>query len=266
MWAGFEGTLTPDGLAACNAMTGADHPFDRVHGNRWLQQGEAAYGIEPGGFRREDPPRSTRAGDPPTEFLEFAAGVRARWRAEVAWVELHLRAATAAREWRYRRAIRSMGRFLAREGKDTDAARIADELGRRLRRPFPFVRTPGGSWHANEAEREVRWRSCTARSRTGEGRDDGVPGSRRRPTGTIPRRTPWATGPVPRRRWAVQVLFAESSSPLLLGRAPGTTVGPRMARRSWGPACTFVPGRGEAGSAPWQPTQRLMPGADCRLR
>ncbi len=49
-----------------------------------------------------------------------------------------------------------MGRFLGREWSDSDAVRIAKELGQRLETLFTFLRRPGVSWNSNEAEREVR--------------------------------------------------------------------------------------------------------------
>ena len=156
MWAGYQGTLTHDGLDAYNAVKGAGHQMDLVHANRWLQKVEASHGVRPRGFLREEAPTYERAGHPPTEFLRFAAGVRARLRREVRWTERYPEASAAARERRYRRAVRSMGRFLGRRGKDADAVRIADELGQRLGTLFTFVRDPGVSWNSNEAEREVR--------------------------------------------------------------------------------------------------------------
>ena len=156
MWAGYAGTLTHDGLDAYNSVKGAVHQFDLVHGNRWLQKVEASHGIRPRGFLLEEPPTYERAGRPPAEFLRFAAGVRARWRREVEWVERHPKGSIAARERRYRRAVRSMGRFLARGWRDEDVVRISDELRQRLGAQFTFVRIPGVSWNSNEAEREIR--------------------------------------------------------------------------------------------------------------
>lgn len=156
MWAGYQGKLTHDGLDAYNAVTGAEHQMDLVHANRWLQKVEASHGIRPRGLRKEEGPTYLRAGRPPREFLRFAAAVRARLRAEVRWVERYPRASSVARERRYARAVRSMGRFLAREWRDEDAMRIADELGQRLETLFTFVRRPGVSWNSNEVEREVR--------------------------------------------------------------------------------------------------------------
>jgi transposase len=156
MWAGYRGTLTHDGLDAYNAVEAAEHQMDLVHANRWLQKVEASHGIYPRGLLREEAPTYERAGRPPAEFLRFAAGVRARLRAEVQWVERYPKASAAARKRRYRRAVVSMGRFLSRGWKDRDARRIADELGQRLETLFTFVRVPGVSWNSNGAEREVR--------------------------------------------------------------------------------------------------------------
>ncbi|MGI0151522.1 MAG: IS66 family transposase, partial [Thermoplasmata archaeon] len=139
-----------------NSVREAGHQMDLVHANRWLQKVEASHGIRPRGFLKEEGPTFERAGRPPREFLRFAAGVRARLRAEVRWTERYPTASVPTRERRYGRAVRSMGRFLTREWKDPDAARIADELGQRLGTLFTFVRDPGTSWNSNEAEREVR--------------------------------------------------------------------------------------------------------------
>ena len=156
MWTGYRGKLTHDGLDAYNSVKGAGHQMDLVHANRWLQKVEASHGIRPRGFLTEEGPTFEQAGRPPAEFLRFAAGVRARLRREVRWTERYPTASAAARARRYGRAVRSMGRFLAREWRDRDAVRIADELGQRLETPFTFVRDPGVSWNSNEAEREVR--------------------------------------------------------------------------------------------------------------
>ncbi len=156
MWAGYRGQLTHDGLDAYNSVEDAAHQMDLVHANRWLQKVEASHGIRPRGFLKEETPTYERAGRPPAEFLRFAAGVRARLRKEVRWTGRYPKASAASRVRRYRRAVRSMGRFLAREWRDADAVRIADELGQRLETLFTFVRDPGTSWNSNEAEREVR--------------------------------------------------------------------------------------------------------------
>lgn len=156
MWAGYRGTLTHDGLDAYNSVGGADHQMDLVHANRWLQKVEASHGVRPRGLLKEEAPTYERAGRPPAEFLRFTAGVRARLRKEVRWTERYPKASAAARVRRYRRAVRSMGRFLAQGWRDPDAVRIADELGQRLETLFTFVRDPGTSWNSNEAEREVR--------------------------------------------------------------------------------------------------------------
>ncbi|MGI0129249.1 MAG: IS66 family transposase [Thermoplasmata archaeon] len=156
MWDGYRGKLTHDGLDAYNSVREAGHQMDLVHANRWLQKVEASHGIRPRGFLKEEGPTFERAGRPPKEFLRFAVGVRARLRAEVRWTERYPTASVPTRERRCGRAVRSMGRFLTREWKDKDAARIADELGQRLGTLFTFVRDPGTSWNSNEAEREVR--------------------------------------------------------------------------------------------------------------
>ncbi len=156
MWAGYRGKLTHDGLDAYNSVREAGHQMDLVHANRWLQKVEASHGIRPRGLLKKEEPTYLRAGRPPEEFLRFAAGVRARLRKEVRWTERYPKASGAARARRYRRAVRSMGRFLTRAWRDPDAVRIADELGQRLETLFTFVRDPGTSWNSNEAEREVR--------------------------------------------------------------------------------------------------------------
>jgi transposase len=156
MWAGYRGTLTHDGLASYNSVEGAIHQMDLVHVNRWLQKVEASHGIRARGLLKEEPPTFERAGRPPREFLEFAAGIRSHLAAEVRWVEAHLRAAGPARGARYREAMASMEGFLARNWSDPDAARIAGELEQRLETLFTFVRIPGVSWNSNEAEREIR--------------------------------------------------------------------------------------------------------------
>ena len=156
MWAGYRVQLTHDGLDAYNSVKEAGHQMDLVHATRWLQKVEASHGIRPRGFLKGEGPTYERAGRPPAEFLRFAAGVRARLRREVRWTERYPTASAAVRPRRYGRAVGSMGRFLAREWRDRDAVRIADELGQRLEALFTFVRDPGMSWNSNEAEREMR--------------------------------------------------------------------------------------------------------------
>jgi transposase len=156
MWAGYRGQLTHDGLDSYNSVVGAEHQFDLVHGNRWLQKVEASHSIRPRGLLKEERPTFLSAGRPPREFLTFAVGVRARLRAEVRWTERYPNASLTARERWYGRAVRSMDRFLSREWRDPDAVRSAKELNQRLGTLFPFVRDPGTSWNSNEAEREVR--------------------------------------------------------------------------------------------------------------
>ena len=156
VWAGYRGTLTHDGLQSYNAAKEAVHQMDLVHINRWIQKCEVGRGIEPRGFLREEPPKFTRAGRPPKEFLAFAAGVRKRLAAEVRWVEGHPKATLERRARRYAKAVRSMGRFLARPWKDEDAVHLAKEIGHRLGMLFTFVRIPGTPWNSNGVEGEMR--------------------------------------------------------------------------------------------------------------
>ncbi|EQD36285.1 transposase IS66, partial [mine drainage metagenome] len=156
MWAGYQGTLTHDGLDSYNGVTEAVHQMDLVHVNRWLQKVEASHGIETRGLLSRRGPTFRRAGRPPKEFLTFAAGIRDRLAAEVRWVEGHPEALERVRSRRYGKAVRSMARFLSRRWRDEDVVRIVGELRQRLDRLFTFVRIPGVSWNSNEAEREVR--------------------------------------------------------------------------------------------------------------
>ena len=156
MWAGYRGTFTHDGLDSYRSVSDAEHQMDLVHVNRWLQTVEARHGIRPRGFLKVEPPTFERAGRPPKEFLEFAAGVRERLRKEVRWVERHPEASLSSRERRYRRAVESMEEFLELPWQDEDAARLVKEIGQRVEWLYTFVRIPGTSWNSNEAEREVR--------------------------------------------------------------------------------------------------------------
>ena len=156
MWAGYRGTFTHDGLGSYNSVTEADHQMDLVHVNRWFQAVEARHGIRPRGFLKKEAPTFERAGRPPREFLEFAAGVRARLRAEVQWVERHPEASSAARDRRYRRAVGSMEEFVELPWQDEDVTRLVGEIGQRIDWLYTFVRIPGTPWNSNEAEREVR--------------------------------------------------------------------------------------------------------------
>jgi hypothetical protein len=117
---------------------------------------EAAHGIEVRGFLEDKPPRFTRAGRPPREFLKFAARVRARLGQEVRWGEAHPDASVRRRERRYDRAVRSMARFLARPWKDEDTVRISGTMRKGLGTIFTFVRFPGVPWSSNGAERELK--------------------------------------------------------------------------------------------------------------
>ncbi|EQD75270.1 transposase, partial [mine drainage metagenome] len=78
MWAGYQGTLTHDGLDSYNGVTEAVHQMDLVHVNRWLHKVEASHGIETRGLLSGRGPKFRRAGRPPKEFLSFAAGIRDR--------------------------------------------------------------------------------------------------------------------------------------------------------------------------------------------
>ena len=89
MSAGYQGTLTHDGLDSYNSVAKAEHQMDLVHENRWLQKVEASHGIETRGLLSRRGPKFRRAGRPPKEFLAFAAGIRGRLAAEVRWVERH---------------------------------------------------------------------------------------------------------------------------------------------------------------------------------
>ncbi len=156
-WAGYTGPLTHDGLASYHGVDEAVvHQWCLVHLNRELQKVEAAHGIEVRGFLEEKPPKFTRAGRPPREFLKFAAGVRARLRKEVRWVEEHPNATARRRQRRYYRAVRSMARFLARRWRDEDAVRIAGTMKKGLETIFTFVRIPGVPYTSNGAERELK--------------------------------------------------------------------------------------------------------------
>jgi hypothetical protein len=85
MWAGYRGKLTHDGPDSYNSLVEAEHRFDLVYGNRWLQKVEASHGIRTRGFLNEEGSTYLPAGRPPREFLVFAAGVRVRLRKEVRW-------------------------------------------------------------------------------------------------------------------------------------------------------------------------------------
>ncbi|MHB1887112.1 MAG: IS66 family transposase [Acidimicrobiales bacterium] len=155
-WGAYEGTLTRDGLASYNAVKSATQQACLVHLNRELQKVEAHHGIEVRGLLSERPPKFTRAGRPPREFLQFAAGMRGRFRKEVRWVERHPEASRLVRGRRYAKALRSMDRFLARRWRDRDVVRIRDTMREWRDRLFTFVRLPGVPWNSNGAEREVK--------------------------------------------------------------------------------------------------------------
>ncbi len=157
MWAGYTDTLTHDGLASYHGVDEAVvHQWCLVHLNRELQKVETAHGIEVRGFMEERPPKFTRAGRPPREFLKFATGVRVRLSKGVCWVEAHPEASLRQRERRYRRALRSMARFLMRPWKDTDAVLISGTMRKDLETIFTFVRVPGVPWSSNGADRELK--------------------------------------------------------------------------------------------------------------
>ncbi|MGI0150367.1 MAG: IS66 family transposase [Thermoplasmata archaeon] len=155
-WGGYSGTLTHDGLPSYNAAKKAIHQAGLVHRNRELQQVEAKHGIEVRGLLSERPPKYTRAGRPPKEFLAFAREVRARWRREIRWVEAHPEASLRVRAHRYARALRSMDRLLARPWRDEDVVRVAGTLRQRRESLFTFVRLPTVPWSSNGAERELK--------------------------------------------------------------------------------------------------------------
>ena len=156
LWGGYRGTMTHDGWLPYDTLIEATHQLDLVHANRWIQKGEARYGIAVRGLLSRSGPRYLRRGRPPREFLRFAMGVRSRLAGEVRWAEAHPGESPAPRDLRCRRAMKSMRQFLARPWRDEEAVRVQKALTERLDTLYTFVRIPGTSWNSNDAEREVR--------------------------------------------------------------------------------------------------------------
>jgi transposase len=84
---GARGTIVHDGWVPYDIVRTADHQFDLLHANRWLERAEILHRLEPRPLLREVAPKLTAAGPPPKEFLEFADGVRWLLRHAIEWSE-----------------------------------------------------------------------------------------------------------------------------------------------------------------------------------
>jgi transposase len=156
MLEGFEGTFVRDGWAPYNCRTTADHPLDLLHINRWIERAEVLHRREPRPLLKEVEGRLTRAGHPPTEFLEFADQWRRRLQEEVLGSESHPNATLRERWRRHHAARRSLAHLVLPPWRDRDTARISKELWSKRAMVFTFLLKPGVAWHNNLAENHVR--------------------------------------------------------------------------------------------------------------
>jgi transposase len=153
---GARGTIAHDGWVPYDIVRTADHQFDLLHANRWLERGETLRRLEPRPLLREVAPKLTAAGPPPKEFLDFADGVRWLLRHAIEWPEWNPDASEEERRL-FCTSMRWMTvDHLRKEWHDTGAARIAAELWKRRTSVCTFLVVPGVARHNNEAETEIR--------------------------------------------------------------------------------------------------------------
>lgn len=153
---GSRGTLVHDGWVPYEVITTARHQLDLCHVNRWLERGEVLHRVEPRPLLRAVEAKLVGPGHPPTEFLEFADGVRSILRGSVEWSDQHPTASMDERRTFYRWMRWDMADHLQRGWRDPDAARVAGELWKRRDMLFTFLIEPGVPWHNNGAETEIR--------------------------------------------------------------------------------------------------------------
>lgn len=153
---GSRGVLVHDGWLPYEVITTARHQLDLCHVNRWLERGEVLHRVEPRPLLKPVEAKLVAPGHPPTEFLEFADGVRWILRSSIEWADLHPTAPRSERMTFYRGVRWDMADLLGRDWRDPDAARIASELWKRRDMLFTFLIEPGVPWHNNGAETEIR--------------------------------------------------------------------------------------------------------------
>jgi transposase len=153
---GARGTIVHDGWVPYDIVRTADHQFDLLHANRWLEKEEILHRLEPRPLLREVAPKLTAAGPPPKEFLEFADGVRGLLRHAIEWSEHNPDASEEERRLFYTSMRWMTVDHLRKEWHDPGAARIAAELWKRRTSLYTFLVAPGVAWHNNEAETEIR--------------------------------------------------------------------------------------------------------------
>ncbi len=153
---GARGTLVHDGWNPYNVIGTADHQFDLLHANRWLEREEILHRLEPRPLLQVVPAKLTRAGPPPQEFIGFADETRRLLRFAIEWSYQHPDISRRKRRRFYRSMRWWMAEHLRREWHDPGAARIASELWKRRGTLFTFLVNPGVSWNNNPAETEIR--------------------------------------------------------------------------------------------------------------
>jgi transposase len=153
---GSRGTLVHDGWLPYEVITTAQHQLDLCHVNRWRERAEVLHRIEPRPLLKFVEAKRVGPGHPPTEFLEFADGVRWIVRNAIEWTDEHPDAPRSERMTFYRGVRWDMADHLRREWRDPDAARVAGELWKRRDMLFTFLIEPGVPWHNNGAETEIR--------------------------------------------------------------------------------------------------------------
>ncbi len=153
---GCRGTIVHDGWVPYDIIGSADHQFDLLHANRWLEREEILHRLEPRPLLHEVEARLTSAGPPPREFLDFADGTRWLLRYAIEWSERHSKASGRERREFYRSIRRLMADHLRREWQEPAAARIANELWKRRGSLFTFLIKPGVAWNNNDAETQIR--------------------------------------------------------------------------------------------------------------
>lgn len=153
---GSHGTIVHDGYVPYDILRTADHQFDLLHANRWLEREEYLHRVEPRPLLKDIPAKLVSVGRPPEEFLEFANDTRWLLRHAIEWSYQHPNAPGRERREFYRSMRWLMTHHLRNGWREPAAARIAEQLEQRRDSLFTFLIKPGVAWNNNDAETQIR--------------------------------------------------------------------------------------------------------------
>jgi transposase len=153
---GAHGTIVHDGWVPYDIIRTADHQFDLLHANRWLEREEYLHRLVPRPLLKDVPAKLVSVGRPPEEFLKFADNTRWLLRHAIEWSERHPNAPGRVRREFYRSVRWLMTNHLRKGWREPAAARIAEQLDQRRGTLFTFLIKPGVPWHNNDAETQIR--------------------------------------------------------------------------------------------------------------